>query len=62
MSRVKSHDGVLRELMTRHVAAELGVPELAQALDDADTTAFWERVSNMADDCLNDASGEACRG
>jgi hypothetical protein len=59
LSHVKSHDTVLRAMMTRHVEEALCVPKLRYRLDDADTAAFWKRVTATVDACLNDPSGEA---
>jgi hypothetical protein len=58
VSRAKSHDAVLRESTTRHVAEELGVPELTQSLDEADTAAFWQRVTSVADAWQGDLQTE----
>jgi hypothetical protein len=58
VSKVKSNDAVLRATMARHVEEELGVPSLTHLLDDADTAAFWKRVTDVVDDCLNDLGGE----
>jgi len=58
VSSVQSYDAVLRQAMTRHVAEELGVPELEHGLDDADAAAFWPRVATVVDSCLEERRAE----